>query len=108
MSAEKSRATQIEISPIIIAGAIILVFGFAAVLGGEMVLNKHQQQPVLTIASDDITNSAGRASYPLPDGSTCREVTFDRTNGDIISSFTHPCKDNEPKIFARPKFVWGK
>jgi hypothetical protein len=106
MSVVKSRAARTEIMPAIIAGAIVILFVIAALLGGNMVL--HKQQPALTIASDDITNSAGRASYPLADGSTCREVTFDRTNGDIISSFTHPCKDNEPKIFVRPKFVWGK
>ena len=106
MSAVKSRDTRIEVTPVIIAGAIVLLLGLAALLGGNMVL--HKQQPALSVASDDITNSAGRASYPLADGSTCREVTFDRTNGDIISSFTHPCKDNEPKIFVRPKFVWGK
>ncbi|HVV61061.1 MAG TPA: hypothetical protein VHD14_04820 [Pseudolabrys sp.] len=104
MSAVKSHAARTEITPAIIA--IVLVLGVAALVGGNLVLRK--QQPMLTIASEDITNSAGRASYPLADGSTCREVAFDRVSGEIISSFTHPCKDNEPKTIVRRKFSWGR
>ncbi len=57
--------------------------------------------------SSEVTNSIGRAFYPLEDGTNCRDVTYNLANGNIISSAIRPCAEGalaEP----RRKFIWGR
>jgi len=62
-------------------GAVLLADGRTAVTA-PLHYGKRERAP----------ETIGRASFPLADGKTCREMVFDRHNNDIIDSETRPCR----------------
>lgn len=101
--------------------ALLLALICAVLLTGNHSTNTSATVPLHHGKLKRAPETIGRASFPLSDGKTCREMVFDRHNNDIIDSETRPCRaprfnddhwlDMLPQVAprrARNGFSWGR
>ncbi len=112
-----ARAMSESTTSAIRVGVIIAAF---AVLASAALYVSPSWQPAPVATAPKLEDkhpgiSIGRATFPLGDGKTCRELVFDRGKGDIVDSVTAPCDSIARKTYVEPPrqgadngFLWGR